>query len=129
MNFIELLKQDFTTQQEVIQLPYYLTSTLKGYEKAGDIDMEDFIISSTKNFLENSGRLTKNNIGELNFNNTLPLLIHIPITLSLRLWWIGLRLKVTKSELIHEALGHSISMLMDRVEAQEDYMIERLQEK
>jgi hypothetical protein len=40
-----------------------------------------------------------------------------------------LRLKLTKSAIIHEALGHSVSMLIDREEAQEDYMIELSQEK
>lgn len=113
MNFIELLKQDFTTRLELIQLPYYLTRTLQGYEKAGDIELEKFIVDSTQSFLDGSGELTKDSIGKLNLNNSLPLLIHIPITLSIRLWWICLRLKFTKSALIHEALGRTIPLLMD----------------
>ncbi len=124
MQLLKLIEQELKTTQELVQLPFYIVRTLDGYEQAEEIQSEEFIVSSTKNFIDS---YSNGHIGKLNLDNTLTLSLRLPRILNLKLSWLSYRTKATKSEIIHEALGHSIPMLLDREEAQENYMHELAQ--
>lgn len=129
MKLLKIIEQELKTTQELIQLPHYLVRTLIGYEQAGEIQFEEFIVNSTKNFIDSYSINTNGHVGKLNLDNTLTLSLRLPRILNLKLSWLTYKTKATKSEIIHEALGHSVPMLLDREEAQKDYMHELAQEE
>lgn len=128
MNIIKLLITDITTRNEIFNLPYYITKTLKGYEEAGDIELEKFVVSSVEGYINSNGKeLQRGSIRELTLTSTMPIIIRVPKLLILRLWLLSLKLHVSMSAIVNESLGHSIPMLLDREEAQENYMHELAQ--
>ena len=106
-------------------LPYYIVRTLEAYHSSNDIELDGFIISSIKRYLAPAGAYSY--VGTLTPSRSRheELTVKLPVLLWFKLWWLRVRYKANASQVVYEALGHSIPLLLDRLDAQEEYYIER----
>ncbi len=119
MNIIKRITQCIKYQSVTIKLPYYITKILRAHEQAKDIEFEKFIIDSLKNhwMICSSKSHTQNSQGEI-------LTLKIPRLLMLQIWWTAKAERTAISNIATEALSFSIPILMEEIQAQEDYRIE-----
>ncbi len=99
----------------ILMLPKFIVRNLRTYEERGDIDLNRFVETSLKEHKEYyvpSSLLGK--FGNFCSDETLPIEIEISYALAFEL---GLRFTVgdytTISDVAKQALGHSISILID----------------
>ena len=120
--FIRILQRKLTTKEITVDLPSSMTNLLNEYVLSGDIELEKFVCNSLKQYL-----LLDINHTVYPNNNTAGLILRLPCILVLKLWCKAIRYRCTVSEIVTEALGFSIPVLLDEIQAQEDYSIELTQ--
>lgn len=121
---IKKLQRMLTTAEITLDLPSSITNLLMDYALNGDIELEKFVSNSLREYLS----LGSNPITSLS-NNTATLILRLPRLLVLKLWWNAQRNSCTISQIAAEALGFSIPILLDEIQAQEDYRLELSQEE
>lgn len=123
-DFIRTLQQKLTTKAVTLNLPSSMTNLLNEYVLSGDIELETFVSNSVKQYL-----LLDINPTVYPSNNTVGLILRLPCILLLKLWWLAKKNSCTISQIVTEALGFSIPLLLDEMQAQEEYRLELTQEK
>lgn len=113
-----------TTKNVSLNLPLYISNTLAEYVLSGYVDWDKFITNSTKNYILTDMRPTI-----LKGTHTIFTSVNLPYILAIQLWWRAKKNNVTQSEIVAEALLFSIPILLDELQAQEDYRVELAQEK
>jgi hypothetical protein len=121
---IKKLQRMLTTAEITLDLPSSITNLLMDYALNGDIELEKFVSNSLREYLS----LGSNPITSLS-NNTVTLILRLPWLLVLKLWWNAQRNSCTISQIAAEALGFSIPIFLDEIQAQEDYRLELSQEE
>lgn len=121
--YIKELQRKLTTKEITVDLPSSITNLLNEYVLSGDIELERFVSNSIKQYL-----LLDINPTVYPSNNTVGLIIRLSYLLLLKLSWKARRYRCTVSEIATEALGFSIPVLIEEMQAQEDYSIELAQE-
>ena len=121
-SYIKELQRKLTTKEITLDLPSSITNLLNEYVLTGDIELETFVSNSIKQYL-----LLDINPTVYPSNNTVDLIIRLPYSLILKLWWKAIRYRCTVSEIVTEALGFSIPVLIEEMQAQEDYRLELTQ--
>ena len=96
-----------------------MTNLLADYASRGDIELEPFVSNSVKQYL-----LLDINPTVYPNSNTVGLIIRLPYSLLLKLWWKAKKNSCTISQIATEALIFSIFILLGEMQAQEDYSIE-----
>ena len=119
---INELQRKLTTKEITLDLPSSITNLLTSYVLSGDIELETFVSNSLKQYL-----LLDINPTGYPSNNTADLIIRLPYLLLIKLWWIAKKNSCTISEIATEALGFSIPVLIEEMQAREDYSIELAQ--
>lgn len=119
---INELQRKLTTKEITVDLPSSITNLLTSYVLTGDIELETFVSNSLKQYL-----LLDINPTVYPSNNTASLILRLPCILILKLWWKAIRYRCTISEIVTEALGFSIPVLLDEIQAQVDYSMELTQ--
>ncbi len=112
---IKKLQRMLTTAEITLDLPSSITNLLMDYALNGDIELEKFVSNSLREYLS----LGINPITSLS-NNTATLILRLPRLLVLNLWWNTKMHSCTISQIVAEALGFSIPILLDEIQAQED---------
>lgn len=120
--YLKELQQKLTTKKITLDLPSSMTNLLTNYALSGEIELEKFVCNSLKQYL-----LLDINHTVYPNNNTAGLILRLPCILVLKLWCKAIRYRCTVSEIVTEALGFSIPVLLDEIQAQEDYSIELTQ--
>ena len=120
--YIKELQRKLTTKEITVDLPSSITNLLTSYVLTGDIELERFVSNSIKQYL-----LLDINPTIYPSNNTAGLIIRLPYVLLIKLWWIAKKNSCTISQIATEALGFSIPVLLDEIQALEDYSIELTQ--
>ena len=120
--YIKELQRKLTTKEVTLNLPSSITHLLANYALSGEIGLERFVCNSLKQYL-----LLDINPTVYPCNNTADLIIRLPYLLLIKLWWIAKKNSCTISQIATEALGFSIPVLLDEMQAQEDYSIELAQ--
>lgn len=120
--YFKELQRRLTTKEVTLDLPSSITNLLADYASSGDIELETFVSNSVKQYL-----LLDINPTVYPSNNTVGLILRLPCILLLKLWWKAVRYRCTISQIATEALGFSIPVLLDEMQAQEDYRIELAQ--
>ena len=120
--YLKELQQKLTTKKITLDLPSSITNLLNEYVLSGDIELETFVSNSIKQYL-----LLDINPTVYPSNNTVDLIIRLPYSLILKLWWKAIRYRCTVSEIVTEALGFSIPVLLEEIQAREDYRLELAQ--
>ncbi len=93
------------------------------------IEPQEFMVNSIKNYLDYNGRqLQTGDIREVSELAPHSFMVMIPRILWLRLWLLSRKLHVSFSAIVNEALGHSLPLLMEIEEVQEDLMFEQLEQ-
>lgn len=123
MTITNLLKH-ITSIEVTLNLPLYVTNTLSEYVLSGYVDWDKFITNSIRNYL-----LTNMSPTKLENSQTIFTTVNLPYPLAIQLWWRAKKNNVTPSEIVAEALAFSVPVLLDELQAQEDYRIELSQEK
>ncbi len=123
-DFIRTLQQKLTTKAVTLNLPSSMTNLLNEYVLSGDIELETFVSNSVKQYL-----LLDINPTVYPSNNTVGLILRLPCILLLKLWCLAKKNSCTISQIVTEALGFSIPLLLDEMQAQEEYRLELTQEK
>ena len=119
---INELQRKLTTKEITLDLPSSITNLLNEYVLSGDIELETFVSNSLKQYL-----LLDINPTVYPNNNTAGLILRLPCILILKLWWKAIRYRCTISQITTEALGFFIPVLIEEMQAQEDYSIELAQ--
>ena len=120
--FIRILQRKLTTEEITLDLPSSMTNLLTSYVLTGDIELERFVSNSINQYL-----LLDINPTVYPSNNTVGLIIRLPYSLLIKLWWKAIRYRCTVSEIATEALIFSIFILLGEMQAQEDYSMELTQ--
>ena len=123
-SYLNELQQKLTTKAVTLNLPSSMTNLLNEYVLSGDIELETFVSNSVKQYL-----LLDINPTVYPSNNTVGLILRLPCILLLKLWWLAKKNSCTISQIVTEALGFSIPLLLDEMQAQEEYRLELTQEK
>ena len=90
------------------------------------VEPQEFIVNSIKNYIDYNGRqLQAGDIREISELAPISYMVMIPRMLWLRLWLLSRKLHVSFSAIVNEALGHSLPVLMEIEQVQEDYMLEQ----
>lgn len=105
----------------IIELPYIVIKILRNEEKAGVVNFNQFIELSITDLLETSSTNFDTN---LNLSNRIPVAIQISGQTAFRLGWHALLTNNSVSDIVSEVLGYSIPVLLDELQAQEDYRLE-----
>lgn len=121
-DFIRTLQQKLTTKEITLDLPISMTNLLNEYVLSGDIELEPFVSNSLNQYL-----LSDINPDIYPINRTVGLIIRLPYSLLLKLWWKAKKNSCTISQIVTEALGFSIPALLEEMQAQEDYRLELAQ--
>ena len=116
------LQRRLSTKEITLDLPISMTNLLNEYVLSGDIELETFVANSLNQYLLSD---TKPDIYPI--NRTVGLIIRLPYSLLLKLWWLAKKNSCTISQIVTEALGFSIPVLLDEMQAQEDYRLELAQ--
>ena len=117
--YIKELQRKLTTKEITVDLPSSITNLLNEYVLSGDIELEPFVSNSVKQYL-----LLDINPTVYPNSNTVGLIIRLPYSLLLKLWWKAKKNSCTISQIATEALIFSIFILLGEMQAQEDYSIE-----
>ena len=120
--YIKELQRKLTTKEITVDLPSSITNLLNEYVLSGDIELETFVSNSLKQYL-----LLDINPTVYPSSNTVDLIIRLPYLLLIKLWWKAIRYRCTVSEIATEALGFSIPVLLEEIQAREDYSMELTQ--
>ncbi len=118
-SYFKELQQKLTTKEVTLDLPSSMTNLLADYASRGDIELEPFVSNSVKQYL-----LLDINPTVYPNSNTVGLIIRLPYSLLLKLWWKAKKNSCTISQIATEALIFSIFILLGEMQAQEDYSIE-----
>lgn len=121
-SYLNELQQKLTTKAVTLNLPSSMTNLLNEYVLSGDIELETFVSNSVKQYL-----LLDINPTVYPSNNTVGLIIRLPYSLLIKLWWKAKKNCCTISQIVTEALGFSIPALLEEMQAQEDYRLELAQ--
>ena len=121
-SYFKELQQKLTTKEVTLDLPSSMTNLLTSYVLTGDIELETFVSNSINQYL-----LLDINPTVYPSNNTVGLIIRLPYSLLLKLWWKAKKNSCTISQIATDALGFSIPVLLDEMQAQEDYRLELAQ--
>lgn len=105
----------------IIELPYIVIKILRNEEKAGFVNFNQFIELSITDLLETSSTNFDTN---LNLSNRIPVAIQISGQTAFRLGGHALLTNNSVSDIVSEVLGYSIPVLLDELQAQEDYRLE-----
>lgn len=90
------------------------------------VEPQEFMVNSLRNFLDYNGRqLQAGDIREISELAPISYMVMIPRIQWLRLWLLAKKLCVSFSAIVNEALGHSLPVLMEIEQVQEDYMLEQ----
>ena len=90
------------------------------------VEPQEFMANSLKNFLDYNGRqLQAGDIREISELAPISYMVMIPRMLWLRLWLLSRKLHVSFSAIVNEALGHSLPVLMEIEQVQEEFMLEQ----
>ena len=90
------------------------------------VEPQEFMINSIKNYIDYNGKqLQAGDIREISELAPISYMVMIPRMLRLRLWLLSRKLHVSFSAIVNEALGHSLPVLMEIEQVQEDYMLEQ----
>ena len=122
-SYLNELQQKLTTKAVTLNLPSSMTNLLNEYVLSGDIEIEPFVSNSLNQYL-----LSDKKPDIYPINRTVGLIIRLPYSLLLKLWWKAKKNSCTISQIVTEALGFSIPVLIEEMQAQEDYSIELAQE-
>ena len=120
--YLKELQRKLTTKEITLDLPSSMTNLLNEYVLTGDIKLESFVSNSLKQYLLLD---TKSDIYPS--NNTADLIIRLTYLLLIKLWWIAKKNSCTISQIVTEALGFSIPVLLEEIQAQEEYRLELAQ--
>ena len=120
--FIRILQRKLTTEEITLDLPSSMTNLLTSYVLSGDIELETFVSNSLKQYLS-----TDINPTVYPSSNTVGLTLRLPYLLLIKLWWIAKKNSCTISQITTEALGFSIPVLLEEIQAREDYRLELAQ--
>ena len=123
-SYLNELQRKLTTKEVTLDLPSSITNLLNEYVLSGYIELETFVSNSVKQYLLSD---TKPDIYPI--NRTVGLIIRLPYSLLLKLWWKAKKNSCTISQIVTEALGFSIPALLEEMQAQEEYRLELTQEK
>ena len=118
-DFLRTLQQKLTTKEVTLDLPSSMTNLLNEYLLSGEIEIEPFVSNSLNQYL-----LSDKKPDIYPINRTVGLIIRLPYSLLLKLWWKAKKYRCTVSEIATEALIFSIFILLGEMQAQEDYSIE-----
>ena len=90
------------------------------------VEPQEFMANSLKNFLDYNGRqLQAGDIREISELAPISYMVMIPRIQWLRLWLLAKKLRVSFSAIVNEALGHSLPVLMEIEQVQEEFMLEQ----
>lgn len=123
MLYIKKLQRILTTVEIGFDLPSSITNLLMNYALKGDIELEKFVSDSIKKYLSSDI-----NPSTPLSHNSVTLIIRLPLSLVIQLWYESLKNKIRISQIVSEALSHSIPVFLDEIQAMEDYRIELGQE-
>ena len=118
-SYFKELQQRLTTKEITLDLPSSMTNLLADYASSGDIEIETFVSNSLNQYL-----LSDKKPDIYPINRTVGLIIRLPYSLLIKLWWLAKKNSCTISQIVTEALGFSIPVLLDEIQAQEEYSIE-----
>ena len=121
-SYFKELQRKLTTEEITLDLPSSMTNLLTSYVLTGDIELERFVSNSINQYL-----LLDINPTVYPCNNTADLIIRLPYLLLIKLWWIAKKNSCTISQITTEALGFSIPVLLEEIQAREDYSMELTQ--
>ena len=121
-DFLRTLQQKLTTKEVTLDLPSSMTNLLNEYVLSGDIELEPFVSNSLNQYL-----LSDINPDTYPINRTVSLIIRLPYSLLIKLWWKAKKNCYTISQIVTEALSFSIPALLEEMQAQEDYRLELAQ--
>lgn len=121
-SYFKELQRKLTTEEITLDLPSSMTNLLTSYVLTGDIELERFVSNSINQYL-----LLDINPTVYPSNNTVGLIIRLPYSLLLKLWWKAKKNSCTISQIATDALGFSIPALLEEMQAQEDYRLELAQ--
>lgn len=123
-SYLNELQRRLSTKEITLDLPISMTNLLNEYVLSGDIELEPFVSNSLNQYL-----LSDINPDIYPINRTVGLIIRLPYSLLLKLWWKAKKNSCTISQIVTEALGFSIPALLEEMQAQEEYRLELTQEK
>lgn len=123
-SYFKELQRKLTTEEITLDLPSSMTNLLTSYVLTGDIELERFVSNSINQYL-----LLDINPTVYPSNNTVGLIIRLPYSLLLKLWWKAKKNSCTISQIVTEALIFSIFILLGEMQTQEEYRLELTQEK
>lgn len=90
------------------------------------VEPQEFMINSIKNYIDYNGKqLQAGDIREVSTPKHLSFMVMIPRIQWLRLWLLAKKLRVSFSAIVNEALGHSLPVLMEIEQVQEEFMLEQ----
>ena len=90
------------------------------------VEPQEFMINSIKNYIDYNGKqLQAGDIREVSKPKHLSFMVMIPRMLWLRLWLLSRKMHVSFSAIVNEALGHSLPVLMEIEQVQEEFMLEQ----
>ena len=90
------------------------------------VEPQEFMINSIKNYIDYNGKqLQAGDIREISELAPISYMVMIPRIQWLRLWLLARKSHVSFSAIVNEALGHSLPVLMEIEQVQEDYMLEQ----
>lgn len=121
-SYFKELQRKLTTEEITLDLLSSMTNLLTSYVLTGDIELERFVSNSINQYL-----LLDINPTVYPSNNTVGLIIRLPYSLLLKLWWKAKKNSCTISQIATDALGFSIPALLEEMQAQEDYRLELAQ--
>ena len=117
-------------QQVGFNLPQRTAKMLTYYTfDVGLIDMNRFISDTLERYIKNNGNyVRRGDIVEISPDMYVTLNVQLPWLLILNTWWVSFKTGVSMSTLLHEALGHSLPLLVEIEQTQEDLMFEQVEE-
>ena len=121
-SYLNELQRKLTTKAVTLDLPISIINLLNEYVLSGDIEIETFVSNSLNQYL-----LSDINPDIYPINRTVGLIIRLPYSLLIKLWWLAKKNSCTISQIVTEALGFSIPALLEELQTQEDYRLELAQ--
>lgn len=103
-----------------LQLSPFFVTTMNWFENAEYAERNKFIEDSIKNHID----YFRTGAGDDNVSQSVKLEVQISTFLVLKLWWVALINRTSISAVVNEVLAFSIPVILEEIQAQEDYRLE-----
>lgn len=119
MNICKMIER-LSITKFLLKLPKSVAVLLQESIESENIERNSFIENSIKQHL----KYVITGPGGDNTSPTVEIEVQISTSLALKLWWVALINKTSVSAVVNEALAFSIPVLLEEIQAQEDYRLE-----